>query len=137
MAKKFPEHVVNLFPHHDNFGDVVGYVVEDFEPGWVKTSLLIAEKHISPAGVAHGGAISTLVDFSMGCALISQLQKGQLCSTIEFKINYLTPVMLGEKIYCEAKIKFLGRSHAVLEFHVYRVEGKDVAVGVGTYNIYS
>jgi uncharacterized protein (TIGR00369 family) len=136
MKRKFPEQVLDLFPHHDNFGDLVGYQVEDFRPGYGKTSLLIQEKHISPAGVCHGGAISTLVDFSMGCALVTQLQKGQLCSTIEFKINYLSPVTLGEKIFCEAKTKFMGRSHAVLDFHVFREAGKDVAAGMGTFNIY-
>ena len=56
--------------------------------------------------------------------------------TIEFKLNYLSPVKLGERIFCDARCKFKGRSHAVIECHVFREEGKDVAFGIGTYNIY-
>lgn len=124
-----------IFDHPDNFGQVLGYDVEDFSEGHAKTSLKIDAHHLSPAGVTHGGVISAFVDFSMGAALFTRLKKGERCSTIEFKINYLSPVKLGETIHCDAKIKFKGKSHAVIECHVFRVEGKDVAFAVGTYNI--
>jgi len=132
-----PEHLKDLFPHKDHFGELIGYKYEAHGEGWIRTSLKIQEKHISPSGVAHGGAISSFVDWSMGAAVFTILKQGQLCSTIEFKINYLSPAKLGETIFCKATVKFHGRSHAVIEFHVFREEGKDVAVGVGTFNIYS
>ena len=128
--------VQKVFSHPDNFGKVLGYELESFDDTSVRTSLVIEDRHLSPAGVTHGGVISAFVDFSMGAALFTQLQKGERTSTIEFKINYLSPVKLGEKIYCDAKVKFKGKSHAVLECHVFREEGKDVAFAVGTYNIY-
>ncbi len=128
--------VQKVFSHPDNFGKLVGYDLESFTDTSVRTSLLIEDRHLSPAGVTHGGVISSFVDFSMGAALFTQLQSGERTSTIEFKINYLSPIKLGEKIYCDAKVKFKGRSHAVLECHVFREEGKDVAFAVGTYNIY-
>lgn len=134
---KMPEHLRKLFPHPDHFGDLIGYEYESHEAGKVRTSLVIQDKHLSPAGVAHGGAITSLVDWSMGGAVFTTLKQGQLCSTIEFKINYLSPVNKGEKIFCDATVKFRGKSHAVIEFHVHREKGKDIAVGVGTFNIYS
>jgi len=134
--KSLKEFIGKVFTHPDNFGELLGYDLVHFEEGEIRTSLMIEDKHISPAGVAHGGVISAFVDFSMGAALFTKLQPGERCSTIEFKINYLSPVNLGEKIYCDAKIKFKGRSHAVTECHVFREEGKDVAFAVGTYNIY-
>lgn len=134
---KLPEYLKELFPEEDHFGKLIGYQYLEHGQGWIKTCLKIGEKHISPSGVAHGGAISAFVDWSMGAAVFTILKPGQLCSTIEFKINYLSPAKLGETIYCKATVKFHGRSHAVIEFHVFREEGKDVAMGVGTYNIYS
>jgi uncharacterized protein (TIGR00369 family) len=134
--RKIDELVKRVFSHPDNFGDLLGYDVENFAESSVLTSLQIEAKHLSPAGVTHGGVISAFVDFSMGAALFTQLKQGERCSTIEFKINYLSPVKLGEKIFCDAKIKFKGKSHAVLECHVFREAGKDVAFGMGTYNIY-
>jgi uncharacterized protein (TIGR00369 family) len=128
-----------IFSHPDNFGQVVGYKVLDFEPGRARTSLTIEEKHISPSGATHGGVISTFVDFSMGAALFLALPKGHRCSTIEFKINYISPVKLGETMVAEAKIKSMGKSHAVMECHVFRPKEEkvnDVAVALGTYNIY-
>ncbi|HKY63141.1 MAG TPA: PaaI family thioesterase [bacterium] len=128
--------VQKVFSHPDNFGKLIGYDLESFTDTSVRTSLSIADRHLSPAGVTHGGVISAFVDFSMGAALFTQLKSGERTSTIEFKINYLSPVKLGEKIHCDAKVKFKGKSHAVLECHVFREEGKDVAFAVGTYNIY-
>lgn len=109
----------------------------EYTPGRIRTKLTIKKKHISPSGVTHGGVLSSFVDWSMGGSVFTLLKPGQLCSTIEFKINYLSPVKLGETIFCDAKVKYAGKSHAVIEFHVWREVGKDVAVGVGTFNIYS
>lgn len=129
--------VKQVFPHPDNFGRLLGYELVSFGDGAVRTSLGIEDKHISPSGVTHGGVISAFVDFTMGAALFTKLVDEERCSTIEFKINYLSPVRLGEKIFCDGRVKFKGRSHAVIECHVFREEGKDVAVAIGTYNIYS
>jgi len=128
-----------IFSHPDNFGELVGYQVLEIEPGRARTALTIEDKHISPAGVTHGGVLSTFVDFSMGAALFRALPKGHRCSTIEFKMNYLSPVKLGETIVAEAKMKFQGKSHAVMECHVFRPKEetrKDIAMAVGTYNVY-
>ena len=133
---KWQKIISEIFPHADNFGKLIGYRVVDIGPGHIKTLLKISKKHLSPSGAVHGGVLSTFVDFSMGAALFDGLKKGELCSTIEFKINYISPVKLGETIYCDAKIKFKGRSHAVTEAHVYRQAGRDVAMAVGTYNLY-
>lgn len=134
---ELPKHIEKLFPHQDLFGELVGYQLKNYEEGRVRTYLKILKKHISPSGKAHGGVISTFVDWSMGAAVFTILKQGQFCSTIELKINFLSPVNLGETIYCDAKIKFRGRSHVVIECHVFREEGKDVAVALGTFNVYS
>lgn len=131
------KYVKKLFISEDKWGKEVGYELVDHEYGKVRTQLKIQERHRSPSGVTHGGVISSYVDWSMGGAVFTTLKPGQLTSTIEFKINYLSPVEIGETIFCDAKVKYAGRSHAVVEFHVHRKEGKDIAVGVGTYNIYS
>lgn len=133
---KLQTFVKNVFSHPDNFGAELGYDIESYSEGKARTSLSIVEKHLSPAGVTHGGVISAFVDFAMGAAVFTKLAKGERTSTIEFKINYISPVKLGEKIFCDSNVKFKGRSHAVVECHVFREEGKDVAFAVGTYNIY-
>lgn len=134
---KLPEHLEKLFPQADHWGAEVGYELVNHGEGQVRTKLVTTKRHQSPSGAVHGGVISSFVDWSMGGAVFTILKVGRLTSTIEFKINYLSPVKLGETIFCDAKIKHCGKSHAVVEFHVFREVGKDVAVGVGTYNLYS
>src|SRR5262245_31314342 len=137
--KDLIESYKHIFTHPDNFGLLVGYELLEIEPGRARTSLSIEGKHLSPSGVTHGGVLSTFVDFSMGAALFLALPKGHRCSTIEFKMNYLSPVKLGETMLAEAKIKFKGKSHAVMECHVFLPKEearKDIAIAVGTYNIY-
>jgi len=138
--KKLYDVYQHIFPHNDEFGDLIGYDVVEARPGYARTLLTIAQKHLSPSGATHGGVISSFVDFSMGAAIFLDLEKGQRCSTIEFKINYLSPVRLGETILADSKIKFRGNSHAVVESHVFRPneeKKKDIAVALGTYNVYS
>jgi uncharacterized protein (TIGR00369 family) len=130
------EIIQKVFGRPDHFGELLGYQVESHGDGQVRTSLVIEEKHLSPSGMTHGGVLSAMADFSMGVSLFTRLKEGQRCSTIEFKINYLSPVKLGEKVYCDGRLKFMGRSHAVIEFHLFREEGKDIAMGIGTYNVY-
>lgn len=132
-----PDHLKKLFPHEDRWGLEVGYQLVSHAHGKVQTKLPTESRHQSPSGAVHGGVLSCFADWSMGAAVFTILKPGQLTSTIEFKINYLSPVQVGETIYCDAKIKHAGKSHAVVEFHIFREEGKDIAVGVGTYNLYT
>jgi len=137
--KSLSDSYKNIFHYPDYFGKVLGYKVLDIEAGHARTSLAIKQKHISPSGMTHGGVLSAFVDFSMGAALFKALPKGCFCSTIEFKINYISPVRLGETILGDARIKYLGKSHAVIECHVFRPKEearKDIAMALGTYNIY-
>lgn len=130
--------IQRLFAHPDHFGEWLGYEIQTMKSGNVVLSLPIETRHTSPSGAAHGGVIASLVDAAMGFALFTQLKEGLRCSTIEFKINYFSPVQPGEKIYARASIKFQGKSHAVIECHVYREHEarKDIAMAMGTYNIY-
>ncbi|MBF0493099.1 MAG: PaaI family thioesterase [Deltaproteobacteria bacterium] len=137
---KLHESYQHIFPHKDNFGELVGYDILEAKPGYARTVLTIEKKHLSPSGACHGGTLSTFVDFSMGAAIFLSLKKGELCSTIEFKINYISPAKLNDKLVCDAKIKSKGKSHAVVECHVFRPDEedkRDVAIALGTYNIYS
>jgi uncharacterized protein (TIGR00369 family) len=47
------------------------------------------EFHYNPLGSVHGGYGATLLDSSMGCAVHSTLDPGDIYTTLEFKINFL------------------------------------------------
>lgn len=52
--------------------------------------LLIRDIHLNPAGVAHGGTISTLMDHAFSAVCWSATNK-RPCVTIQLGINFLEP----------------------------------------------
>lgn len=125
------------FPHPDNFGRLIGYKPVDMTstPGRAMVKLETEEHHLSPSGAVHGGVLSAFADFTMGAAVFNLLEKGQLCSTIEFKINYLAPVHQGDEIQGVGVVIHHGRSHAIIEAELH-VGTRPIAKALGTYNLY-
>jgi acyl-CoA thioesterase len=96
--------------------------------------LTVTPDHMNPYGVLHGGVIYTLVDYAMGGAMVSRLQPGERCATLEVKINYLAPVTAGE-VSAEAVVVERTRRVGVLEAKVL-VDGRRlVALATGSFYI--
>jgi uncharacterized protein (TIGR00369 family) len=81
------------------------------------TMQMFAEEHLfNTLGSVHGGAIASLLDSVMGCAVHSTLPLGRGYTTLEIKVNYLRSVTLtsglltvvGESVHA-------GRRQAVAE----------------------
>jgi acyl-CoA thioesterase len=89
---------------------------------------------LNPHGVLHGGAIYTMVDYSMGGATMSVLPPGEICATIEIKINYLAGVREGT-LRSETEIIKRGRTVVFLESRVKDGAGKLVATASGSFAI--
>jgi len=89
---------------------------------------------INPHGVLHGGAVYTMVDYSMGGATMSVLPPGEICATIEIKISYLAGVR-GGRLTCDTHIIKRGRSVVFLESRVTDDAGKLVAAATGSFAV--
>ena len=61
-----------------------GRVVFTGEPG---------PDHLNPFGLVHGGYAATLLDSAMTCAAQTTLKRGWAGTTMEFKINFIRPIM--------------------------------------------
>ena len=96
--------------------------------------LEIEDNHRNPHGVVHGAVIYALADTGMGGALTSTLREGQICSTIEIKINYLRPGIKG-KLRCQTGIVSQGKRTAVLESDVFDGQERLLARAMGTFMI--
>ena len=116
------------------FADMIGLEVEEHRPGFSKLNLKITEQHLNPNGVVHGAVLFALADTGMGEALYQTLAEGELCATIEVKINYFKPV-LPALLTCTTEIINRGKSVANLESRVWS-EGILVAQANGNYAIF-
>ena len=60
-------------------------------PGKITVLLDITEQHLSSPGTAHGGSMSGFMDVVLGyAALTKALPEGNVVSTVEFKMNFLS-----------------------------------------------
>ena len=85
------------------FASLIDLEVESRDDGKSTVSISIGPQHMNPHGVVHGAVLYALADTGMGAALYSTLEPGQICATIEIKINYFKPVVQG-KVRCEAAV---------------------------------
>lgn len=136
---KFGSEIDDFFPANDEWGDVIGYEFSSYDPlsKTFRAKLSVEEKHRSPSGMLHGGVTSAFVDWSMGMGALHAIEEKQFLSTIEFKINYLRPGKVGDRLIAEVQPRFIGRTHVVMQFRVHVDDGRDIAFGTGTYNLYN
>lgn len=90
-------------------------------------------RHYNPLGSVHGGYAATLLDSCMGCAIHTQLKKGQGYTTLDLRISYVR-ALTGSSgpVRAEGKIVHLGRSTALAEGRIYDVDGRLYATGSTT-----
>jgi uncharacterized protein (TIGR00369 family) len=124
------------------YGESNGMVLSVSTPGQAEYTMLIRPEHLSSPGTAHGGVLAGLMDAVLGAAALTQaFTAGDFVSTVEFKINYLCPVHLGDELRAVGKVDHEGKSLLVASGVIYRqVPGEPtataVAQGVGTFNRY-
>jgi len=127
-------------PLSDKYGEWLGYSIEqyDVDSGYVRTSLVIRESHLSPSTAVHGGVISGFLDFSCGCSVFTQLQRNELCSTVELSVKYFKPLKLGDVIYAQARVIHRGKTLCSVLADLYKEneEKSPYAMATGTFNIY-
>lgn len=98
--------------------------------------LAVGPDLLNPNGVLHGGAVYTMVDYSMGFATMSVLDSGQYCATIEIKMSYLASVR-GGTLRCDTRVVKKGRHIAFLESKVHDDSDRLVATATGSFMIMS
>jgi uncharacterized protein (TIGR00369 family) len=141
MAKKAgPKHGLKNYQYPDKFGKMLGYkvTVADKTHFRAETVLRVREQHLSPAKRLHGGVVSAFFDYSMGAAVFTTLHALDFCSTVELKVNYLKPILLGDFLTSKTEVMFRGKRLCVVRGLIYKNDEKaPVAMASGTFNIVS
>lgn len=126
MARTFP------------FFNLIGLDVLDMEPGWSLTKLAFREDLCQPAGIMHGGVISSLIDTGIAHALIlteafqQALAQGGGIVSVDLRVKFFRPVSQGE-IFCESRIIRQGKTLIHAESIVRDSADKEVARGDSIY----
>jgi uncharacterized protein (TIGR00369 family) len=124
------------------YGQANGMTLSVPAPGQAEYRMVIGPAHLSSPGVAHGGVLAGLMDAVLGAAALTlAFTTGELVSTVEFKINFLHPVRLGDELRATAQVDHAGKSLLVCSGTIYRqapgeATATAVAQGLGTFNRY-
>ncbi len=116
------------------FAELIAMKIDEQRAGYSRLSLIVTEDHLNPHHVVHGAVVYALADTGMGAVLYLTLDEGQICATIEIKINYFKPVTAGELV-CVTELLNRGKTVGNLDSRVY-LEGKLVAVANGNFAIF-
>lgn len=114
-------------------GGTMGYSLHAIEAGRAVFRGAPEFNVTNPMGTVHGGWYGTLLDSAMACAVMTQVPRGSIYTTLEYKINILRGIPLGMQVDCTGITDHVGRSTGVAHGEIRGVEdGKLYATGSTT-----
>ncbi len=131
--------LIALYRKYNNYGRELGMDFNVIHPGEIEYRLKIGEQHLSTPRAAHGGVIAALMDGLLGVAGLSAVYKeGKVVSTVEFKINFLSPALLGDELLGHARVDQQGKRIMVISGEIWVPERNNamIAKAIGTFNAY-
>jgi uncharacterized protein (TIGR00369 family) len=117
---------------------LMGFALTEVESGRAVFECEPSESHYNPIGSVHGGVISTLLDSALSCAVHSTLPAGTGYTTIELKVNFVRPVMVGAgRLRSEGRVIHVGSRLATAEARLTEATGRLFAHAVGTCLVFT
>lgn len=132
------EQFIKLFKKINQFDIENNLTFEIHSPGEITYKMKVESKHLSSPQTAHGAAIAAFMDCVLGLSALSMaITESNLTSTVEFKINFIKPVHLGDEVIGTGKVIHKGKSLMISSGEIKNMKtGELVAMGQGTFNTY-
>ncbi|MBW2515472.1 MAG: PaaI family thioesterase [Deltaproteobacteria bacterium] len=134
MKKPNPEYIkrineiVNICPYFD----LLSMKLVDVGVGYASLEIELAQKHLQPFGVVHGGVFASIIDAAAFWSVYYGIEDPDVgITTVDLKLNYLAPAVTGKLIASGRQIK-VGRTLGYAEAKVADQKGKVLAHGTST-----
>jgi len=132
-----PQQIIDLYRQTNIFGKELGIDYEILPDSTVVNRITIVKNHLATPTVAHGGVMAAFADSTLGlAALMVSFKNENIVSTVEFKINYIKPVSLGDTILGIPRVRHEGRKIIFIEADFFNQNQELVATANGTFNQY-
>lgn len=131
--------LIDKYISQNHFGKSLGMNFKIIEPGHIHYYLKIEDKHLATPNAAHGGVISALMDALLGVTGLSAVEKEhKVVSTVEFKINFLSPALLNDQLIGIGRVEQKGNRLLVISGDIIceNRNNQIIAKGIGTFNAY-
>jgi uncharacterized protein (TIGR00369 family) len=104
----------------------------DVGVGYSLLEMDLANKHMQPFGIVHGGAFASIIDAAAFWAVFYEVEDPDTgLTTVDLKLNYLAPTVSGKLIARGRRIK-LGKTLGYADVAVTADNGKLLAHGSST-----
>ena len=133
MKQLNPDHVAAVRAHINNcpYFNLLSMKINALEMGRSFLEVEVQEKHLQPYGIVHGGVYASLIDAAAYWAVYAGIDEIVGLTTVELKVNYLSPVSKGRLIGKGKSIK-IGKTICLGEASVEDEKGNLVAHGTST-----
>lgn len=115
----------------DPFSSFMGIEYLEFEPDRILARIPFKKDNKNVYGTTHGGVLYGFADIVAGVLACS---RGKVCTTSSGSMNYLSPAVSKDYIYCEARIIKDGGRLVVLHVEIKNDEGK--LLDDGTFTLF-
>ena len=114
------------------FAKLLGIEVESMEAGVATLSMKLRDDLKRNGGIAHGGAIATLIDSAMAFAIVPLLAENERSITVDLTIHYLRPLSEGSA-RATARVVRAGKRVITVSAELFDENEKLVATAISTY----
>lgn len=114
------------------FAKLLGIELESQEPGVAVLSMKMREDLKRNGGIAHGGAVATLIDSAMAFAIMPLLAENEHSMTVDLTIHYLRPVSEGSA-RATARVVRAGKRVITVSAELFDSNEKLAATAISTY----
>jgi uncharacterized protein (TIGR00369 family) len=116
--------------------DLLGWQLEDIDPeaGTIRVKFEARAEFTNPLGNIQGGILASMLDDTMGPALVASLPPGKFAPTLEMKVSYFAPAEVGP-LWGLGRVVPAGRTNAFVEGDLVDAEQVLIARGSATVRI--
>ena len=123
--------------HNYPFGELLNMWVTEASDGMAVVEAEPTYASYNPMMRVHGGYLASLVDSSLGSAVISKLPAGSGAGTVSLNVNYVRKVDVDSgRLTARAVTLHAGRSMLTAETKITDQKGRLCVHGSGTFLIY-
>lgn len=133
MKKLNPDHIAAIQKSVNNcpYFSLLSMDIVSLEPGRSVLKIDVQEKHLQPYGMVHGGVYSSMIDAACFWAGYTEIEEPLGLTTVEMKLNYLTPASRGIFV-AEGKVVKTGKTLCLSEATIVDQAERLLAHGTAT-----
>jgi uncharacterized protein (TIGR00369 family) len=97
----------------------------------------VEPRHLNINSVVHGGVYATILDTSMGAAVLSVLGPGETAATTSLYVEFLRAAREGDTLTARGEVLRRGRHLVFAEGNLYGEDGRRLSQARGTWYIWA